>query len=293
MDQRLIVFKEVVERKSFSKTAEALHMSQPAVSQYIASLEKEFGVRLLERSNKFVHLNHAGRIVYSHAQEILRSYERMHILVSDLKNEPAGELKIGASYTIGEYMVPGILGTLKQEYPNILPDVMIANTSRIARRLLNQEIDIGLIEGEYSHPQLTEEAFATDQMYIIAASGESLVKEKRLSPADLENETWIIREEGSGTREMAEAFFQKHQIKPQNLLTFGSTQLIKEAVEAGLGISMLSELTIKKELQLQTLKKLAVQGTPTQRTFSIIRNNHEFQPRSQIVFGQVVQASVV
>src|SRR5690625_4321776 len=106
MDQQLIVFKEVCEQKSFTKAAKVLHMSQPAVSQYIASLENHLGVRLLKRDNKAVLLNKAGEIVYEHAKEIIRQYEQMETLISDIKDEPSGELKIGASYTIGEYVLP-------------------------------------------------------------------------------------------------------------------------------------------------------------------------------------------
>ncbi len=289
MDQHLVVFREVAERKSFSRTAEALHMSQPAVSQYIASLEKELGVRLLERSNKFVEMNKAGEIVYKYAQEILRNYEQMQILVSDLKNDPSGELKIGASYTIGEYLLPKILARLQERYPQIVPEITIGNTDEIGTKLLHHEIDIGLIEGNYSHHQFSEEQFASDQMYIIAGKGTSLQIDGQVSIEDLEKETWIIREEGSGTRKVVEDFLDMHHIKPKRMLTFGSTQTIKEGVESGLGISLLSSLTFAKEIELGRIQKLSVDGTPIQRKFSIIKNYHEFHPKALDVFEKLVK----
>lgn len=289
VDQHLVVFREVAERKSFSRAAEALHMSQPAVSQYIASLEKELGVRLLERNNKFVELNKAGKIAYQYTQQILRSYDQMQMLVSDLKNEPSGELKIGASYTIGEYVLPKILAKLQEEYPNIVPEVSIGNTGEIGFQLLQHEIDIGLIEGDYTHPQFSVLQFDVDKMYIIAANRPSLMIEERISIKDLENETWIIRELGSGTRKVQEEFFKKHDLKPKRILTFGSTQTIKEGVEAGLGICLLSDLTFAKELQLNKVQQLIVDGTPIKRKFSIIKNHHEFHPKALQVFEELVK----
>ncbi|MEC5422887.1 LysR family transcriptional regulator [Virgibacillus sp. C22-A2] len=292
MDQHLVVFVTVADYKNFSRAAEALHMSQPAVSQYIAALEREFEVKLLERNNKSVQVNKAGQIVYQYAKEILRNYERMQILVSDLKNDPSGELKIGASYTIGEYFLPGLLGVLRKRYLKIVPDVTIGNTTEIAQKLLNHQIDIGLVEGDFNHRSILTQHFATDDMYIIAGEGQSLIKQSIVLPKELEKQTWIIREEGSGTRKMVEDFFQKHSIQPLRVLTFGSTQIIKEAVEAGLGISLLSDLTIKKELKLNTISKLLVKDTPVQRKFSIIKNNQEFHTKAMQVFEQVVNTAI-
>lgn len=292
MDQHLNVFKEVAERKSFSKAAEALHMSQPAVSQYIASVEKELGVRLLERNNKYVELNQAGRIVLQYAREIQRNYNQMKLLVSDLNNNPGGELKIGASYTIGEYVLPGMLARLQDKYPAIIPAVTIGNTEDIGNKLVSQEIDIGLVEGTFQHPKVRSEAFATDDMYIISCCRTSSLIEGNISMETLQNRTWIIREEGSGTREMLESFFSTHQLNPSRILTFGSTQTIKEGVEAGLGISLLSDLTFDKELQLNRVKILPVEGMPLRRHFSIIKNQYEFYPKSLKAFEELVKLPI-
>jgi len=292
VNQHLIVFKEVVERRSFSRTAEVLHMSQPAVSQYISSLEKELGVRLLERNNKFVELNKAGKIAYQYTLEILRNYDQMQTLLSDLTNNPSGELKIGASYTIGEYLLPKLLAKLQEKYPKIIPAISIGNTEDIGKKLLNHEIDIGLIEGSFSHQQISIEQFSIDEMYIISSNRANLITNQEVSVHDLENETWIIREEGSGTREMLEDFFKQQNLKPNRILTFGSTQTIKEGVESGLGISLLSELTFKKELELNTIQKLKVNGTPIQRKFSIIKNQHESHSKALHVFETLTKQTI-
>ncbi|RDW15644.1 LysR family transcriptional regulator [Oceanobacillus chungangensis] len=293
MEQQLKIFIEVVERKSFSRAAKSLYMSQPAVSQYIASLEKELGVRLLERSNKFVQVNRAGKIVYQYAKDIIRNYDQMKLLVSDIKNNPSGQLKIGASYTIGEYLLPKILARLQVEFPKIIPSVFIGNTEDIGKKLIHHEIDIGLIEGQFVHPQILSEKFSTDKMYIITGGRQSLKGEVTISNEKLEQQTWIIREQGSGTREVLEDFFKKNHIHPKRVIILGSTQTIKEGVESGLGISLLSELTLNKELQLHTIKKLEVEGTPIQRDFSIIKNHHEFHPKALQTFESLVKSSLV
>ncbi|MFD1849048.1 LysR family transcriptional regulator [Oceanobacillus bengalensis] len=287
MDQHLNVFIQVVENRNFSRAAEALHMSQPAVSQYIQSLEKELGTKLLERTNKYVEVNKAGNIVYQYAKKISRNYEQMRVLVSDLKNKPSGELKIGASYTIGEYLLPQILAQLQFQYPDIIPIVSIGNTEDIGKKLIQHEIDIGLIEGEFSHPQIQAKDFWTDEMYIISSSRQPLLIR---TYKDLEKQTWIIREEGSGTRKMLERFFESYHISPARLITLGSTQIIKEGVESGLGISLLSDLTFKKELELDRIVKLDVEGTPIRRQFFIIKNHHEFHSKAFQVFENLVMS---
>jgi len=289
MDHLLLVFIEVVEKKNFSRAAEELHMTQPSVSQQIQILEKNLGTKLLNRTNKFVELTKAGEIVYSHAKEITGLYKRMSTLVDDLMNEANGLLKIGASYTFGEYVLPHILANLKLKFPNIIPSVLIGNTKEIAQAVLTHHIDVGIVEGEYVHQNLFMETVATDELYIMAGVDHALAKNKVVTIKQLENETWIVREEGSGTREATERLFETLNISPTQLVEFGSTQLIKEAVEAGLGISYLSDLTVKKEKLLNTITLLNVEGTPIKRNFSILTEPVQLQTKSMQVFITLIQ----
>lgn len=288
MDMHLAVFIEVVERRNFTRAAEALHMTQPAVSQYITALETEYGIKLLERTNKSVQVNKAGKIVYLYAKKILKQYEHLELHLSELKNKPSGELMIGASYTIGEYILPQILVQLQNTYPEILPQVVIGNTEEIGKKLLNHKIDIGLIEGAYPHDQLITETFAVDELYIVAGIGGSL-NNKEITDKELRDKTWIIREVGSGTRVITENFLEKRKIKPKQILTFGSTQIIKEAVEANIGISLLSKATIQKELQLGDMQELKVESTPIRRNFSLVKMKQDFYPKVLTVFETLVK----
>lgn len=271
MDQHLEVFIKVVEKENFSKAAEELHMTQPAVSQYIRTLEQSIGTRLLERSNKYVRLNQAGEIVYHHAKEIIALYTRMQSLVDDLTNKASGPIAIGASYTFGEYILPHIIAKMKEQYPDIHPSIRIQNTKEIIELVKKHQLDIGIIEGFFEEDVLNSEVVSKDRMFIVASPRHRLVGEKgKKTFADLEEETWILREEGSGTREAAENLFRRYGFTPKKIMEFGSTQLIKESVEAGLGISLLSSWAIKKELTNGYIGTLRVNGLPFKRNFTIL-----------------------
>ncbi|WP_223593307.1 LysR family transcriptional regulator [Neobacillus bataviensis] len=289
MDQLLTVFISVADKRNFSRAAEELHMTQPAVSQQIQQLEKYIGATLLLRTNKSVQLTKAGEIVYLHAKEITGLYKRMSMLVNELNNEPTGLLKIGASYTFGEYVLPHILAKMKNLYPNIIPSVQIGNTRDIAQAIISHEIDVGIVEGEISNRNLNVKTFSKDLMYIVAGGNHPIFSEEEVTRGQLEQENWIVREEGSGTRDATDKLFQTLQIRPSKLMEFGSTQLIKEAVEAGLGISYLSELTVKKERILGTIQVLNVKGTPIKRNFSIITESAEFQTKSMNLFIKLIE----
>lgn len=291
MDQHLLVFVTVVEKESFSRAAEALHMTQPAVSQYIQVLENTYGVKLLDRNNKFVRLNKAGEIVYFHAKEILGLYTKMQVLMDDLTNRASGSLSIGASYTFGEYVLPHFIAKLHHEFPLIRPSIVIGNTRKIADLVLRHQLDIGIIEGNLESTQLKIDPFADDQMVVVVSAHHRLARlEGEVEASELEKETWLVREVGSGTREATERIIRELSIAPKEMMEFGSTQLIKESVESGLGISFLSHLTIRKELSMGLLKIVRVKGTPLKRDFSIVLQC-AFQTKALEVFVKILRES--
>lgn len=284
MDQHLDVFITVVEKESFSRAAEAHYMTQPAVSQYIRTLEENMGTRLLERNNKYVRLNKAGEIVYYYGKEISGLYTNMQSLVDDLTKVATGTLSIGASYTFGEYMLPRILGQLMKEYPEIEPNVTIGNTAMIAELVATSQLDIGIVEGHFNELHIKKEVFAKDEMVVVASPYHPLIQSEHLvSIQALTNETWIVRERGSGTREAAEKLFKALDMVPAKTFKFSSTQLIKESVEVGLGISLMSKWAIKKELKNNELKIINLKNDPLMRDFSMITKS-EFQTKALEVF---------
>ena len=290
VDQSLVVFVTVVEKKSFTRAADALHMTQPAVSQHVQMLEKNLGTKLLDRSNKYVQLNKAGEIVYHHANEIIGLYMQMQRLVDDTMNKASGNLAIGASYTFGEYVLPHIVAYLQTEYPLIKPKITIANTKRISEWVASRQLDVGIIDGEIHHNDLPMDPFAEDLMYIVATANCPYIKQStQRSIDDLKNEAWILREETSGTREATEKMFSELHFCPKSIMEFGSTQIIKESVEAGLGITLLSHCTIQKEVSLGILKIVDVSGTPFRRNFSLITPSTRFKTKATTVFIDILQ----
>lgn len=284
MDQQLQIFITVAEKKSFSQAAKEHHMTQPAVSQYIRQFEDQFGTRLLERSNKYVRLTKAGEIVFHHGKEILALYGKMQNLCDDLLNQASGTLSIGASYTFGEYVLPRILSNLKRTYPTILPAVTIGNTKTIADLVASHQLDIGIVEGQFEQVKLIKEELAEDEMVVVAPPNHPFAKRAiPLKANELEQEMWIKREIGSGTREAMEQFFERFNISPKQTMSFSSTQPIKESVEAGLGISLLSTWAIQKEVRNGDLCILSVEGLPFLRKFSIITST-PFQTKALEVF---------
>ncbi|EGK13239.1 LysR family transcriptional regulator [Kroppenstedtia eburnea] len=284
MDSHLRVFVTVAEKKNFSRTAEELHMTQPAVSQYIQALERTVGAKLIERNNKFVCLTKAGDIVYHHAKEIMGLYTHMQSLVDDLMQVASGNLSIGASYTFGEYILPHVIARLHGRYPLIQPTVTIGNTTEIAESVADRRLDVGIVEGEFNHERLNTESFAKDWMVIIVPADHPLTRQKEVTVPDLKKENWIVREKGSGTREATEKMFKKLGFTPDHLMEFGSTQLIKESVEAGLGISFLSNWAVRKEESLGTIHLLKMDGTPIPRKFTWITQDTPFQTKALEVF---------
>ncbi|TFE00866.1 LysR family transcriptional regulator [Jeotgalibacillus sp. R-1-5s-1] len=284
MDQQLQIFITVAEQKSFSKAASTLHMTQSAVSQHIRAFEEKMGSRLLERTNKYVRLNQAGEIVLHHAKEMDRLYQHMRRLVDDVTNQASGPLTIGASYTFGEYVLPPIIAKLHQLYPDIQPSVEIGNTAHIADLVSRNHLDIGIVEGHFKQEKsLSTTKHSNDEMVIVASSRHPLAKRKRLGASLLADQLWICREEGSGTREAAEHVFKLLDISPSNMMIFSSTQAIKEAVESGLGVTLLSKWAIKKELARGDLVMLPVKGLPFKREFSIVTAS-SFQTKALQVF---------
>ncbi|HHW36424.1 MAG TPA: LysR family transcriptional regulator [Bacillales bacterium] len=291
MDQQLLVFLKVAEVENFSRAAVELHMTQPAVSQHIQALELRMGTKLLERTNKYVRLNKAGEIVYHHGKKIFQTYQRMNELVNDLVFIGKGEVSIGASYTFGEYILPHIIALLRQEYPLIIPKITIANTHNIAEMIAQQQLDIGIVEGHFKQETLEIEPLAKDNMFIIVSKNHRLSNKTEIQLSELQDETWILREIGSGTREAAEKMFTLCDFTPKEIMEFGSTQIIKESVEAGVGISLLSHWAVRKEVHFESLKLLKVNKEPIIRNFSIIRKNTEFHTKASEVFLETLRKS--
>lgn len=291
MDQSLLAYVTVVEESNFTRAAEKLHISQPAISQHIHTLEQQLEVKLLDRSSRFVRLNKAGEVAYHHAKQILNLYNQMERLIQDLKGEASGPLAIGASFTFGEYVLPHVIAEFRNMYPKITPTISIGNTQTVVSLVARGELDIGIIEGKTIQENGVDvEAFAEDTVVIVASSQHPLAAQETITAEQLAAEQWIVREPGSGTREITDVVLKKNDIQPKSLVEYNSTQIIKESVLAGLGLSILSKWVIRKELSGNTLCEIPFTDAPIERNFSVVLRKSDFQTKATLLFRQFLFA---
>ena len=269
---RLKVFRTVAEKLNFRQAAESLYLTQPAVTLQIKALEEELGVQLFSRSGDRIALTEAGKKLFSYARRMAALASAAHAEIGKMKGEERGELSIGASTTIAQYVLPRLLGEFRRTNPGIGLSVLGANTARIVAGVLDGSLALGLIEGPSLRRDLKTEQFLADEIGVIAARQHEWVGHT-ISAHQLSKEKLILREDGSGTRRVVEAALRRAgvRLKPANLaMVLDSTEAIKSAVEAGLGIGFVPRRAIQKEIKLGTLAELTVEGMKIERHFSIV-----------------------
>lgn len=247
--RKLSVFAKVAETGQVTKAGEVLYMSQPAVSMALAELEASAGGPLFLRQGRRLLLNDRGRLLLEPAQEILRNVANFENLLEESDREPRGLLRIGASTTIGNYLLPSLIARFSELYPGAKASLQVGNTQQIEIALEQGEIDLGLIEGPSHAALLKTMPWRDDELVVIAGNEYPMSKEKSVSADMLANAAWIMREPGSGTREVFEAALSGRVNSFHISLELGHTEAIKKAVEAGLGISCLSRLAVQRELE--------------------------------------------
>lgn len=281
-DRRLRVFHTVAKLLSFTKAAEALHMTQPAVTFQVRQLEEYFNTRLFDRTHNKVNLTAAGEKVSEFAERIFDLYAEMENSVRDLTGEISGALTIGASTTIAEYMLPALLGEFKNRYPDINLRLKVSNSDGVVSMVEHNVIDLGVVEAPVSNKNLIVEICHEDQLVVVAAPEHELVKRaSKVTAADIKEYPFVCREEGSGTREVIMQYLADEGVTAAEMnfsFELGSPEALKGAVEAGMGISILSRSTIEKELKLNTLAELQL-DPPLSRPFSFVRQRQKFRVR--------------
>ncbi|AIQ47085.1 LysR family transcriptional regulator [Paenibacillus sp. FSL R7-0273] len=271
----LRVFVTVAEQRHFSRAGELLNLSQPGVSLHIRNLENELGSKLLHRSPKAVRLTEAGAVLFKHAKQILAHYEEAAQEIRLLRDEVTGSLNLGASFTIGEYILPGRLADYAGQYPQVDLQVTIGNTEEIIAAVKSNRIDIGFIEGETSDSELDIIPYMKDEMIVAAAKGHPLTAALAVDNEMLQDQVWVLREPGSGTRAYSDHFLQEAQLSARRSYVFNSSQGVKEAVAAGLGITLLSRWIVRKELAGGEISELRIRQRLPEREFLIIRRKEE------------------
>ena len=285
-DRRLQVFYTVARHLSFTKAAEQLFMTQPAVTFQIKQLEEQFSARLFERSHGKIALTPAGRLVMDYAGRILGLSEEMETRVAELNGTMSGPLLLGASTTIAEFILPRILGEFKVEHPQVHTHLTVGNSEMIESRVADHALDLGLIESPSHLPALATEVCCEDELVLICQPVHRFAKAAAVKAQDLAGEPFVSRELGSGTREFMDQYLRSCGVAPEDLnvvMELGSPEAIKGVVETGLGVSIVSHATVVKELKLGTLA--AVRLAPRLiRTFSIVQSREKFRSRLLTTF---------
>lgn len=272
--RHLKIFVTVCEQMNMTSAAKALFMSQSAVSQAIAELEKFYGVRLLDRMPKKLFLTPAGEALLGYARRMLRMNEEIEKSMKTLAD--GGTVRIGASVTVGSTVLPGLVLRYQRENPEVKVEVFEDNTRQIEKRLLSDISDIGLVEGEVTSPELVSRPFLEDELVLICGGRHRFAARSSVKPEELEREPFIIREEGSGTRQTFEKAMKQLGVSYQAAWTCNNADTIRTAVAAGLGISVISLRAVEAEVKNGVLFAKKVDGVRFVRQFKVVVHKNKY-----------------
>lgn len=287
--KQLQVFAETARFGNISRAASFLNLSQSAASNALKEFENQYDTRLFDRIGKRLKLNETGTSIRPLVEELLAQAQTLE---SQLSMQSAlGELKVGATLTIGNYLTANLMVQFLTDHANAKLDLQVANTATIAQRVLNYQLDMGLIEGEVNHPDLHTQAWRDDRLVIFAAADHPLANKADISSKDLRRTPWILREQGSGTRQVFERGMAELFPQLNILLELDQTQAIKQAVKSGLGIGCLSEITLSESFQNGSLVPLHFPEADFSRRFYVLRHKQKYLSNAMKLWLECVHAN--
>lgn len=272
--RHLKIFVTVCETGSTTAAGEKLHIAQPSISLAISELEDYYGIKLFDRIAKRLYITEAGKKFLQYATHIVGLFEEME---REIKNfDATGIIRIGASITIGNYLLPGYITRFKKIHPQMDVKVIIDNSEKIQQYILSNQIDIGLIEGIVYSPYIAEHKFRDDELVMVCGNAHPFANQKNVEISKLQNESFILRESGSAGREIFDSTMTSLGIKILPAWESTSTQAIIRAVQANLGISVLPYLLVKDSLNRKEISQFQIDGIRFQRSFSVIYHQNKF-----------------
>lgn len=299
--EQLRIFLAVAQFLHFTRAAEALYITQPAVSAAIQNLEVEHGVKLFHRIGRHIEITDAGKLLQAEAQKIIDQVTLAKQGLRELNNLQRGELKLGSSLTVGNYWLPNKISQFKRQYPGIIFNCTLANAEEICAGTAAGLFDFGLVTGDVKpslQNQLQQEIVGSDRLQVVVGKSHDWFGRTEISPAELLTTAWVMREAGSGAQQMFEQALQNWGINPEKLdivLVFNSSEMVKAVVEGGIGAAALPELMISKELQLSTLNavKIVAQQEPREKLEIVqpiwkLKNKQRFQTRLASTFEEIL-----
>jgi DNA-binding transcriptional LysR family regulator len=289
ISQRIRVFQAVSTHMSFSRAAEELSMSQPGVSFHIRALEKEHGAELFERVGKRLYLTDSGRTLSAYAQRLMLMEQEARVALQELKGLESGLLVVGASATIGIYLLPEVVGEFRKRHPGIKVSLRVGNKRHTVERLVDNELDFGLVAGPVTNPSLIAEPYLDDELVVIVSPAHRFSQEKLVHPGELRRETFLVRESGSGTQELMEERLSQLGIEPADTMQLGSTEAIKQAVAANLGISIASRYSVEAELESGRIYAANVPALKMQRRLLLMHHKDKRLSKTAVAFRLLLQ----
>ncbi len=283
--RHLRVFLAVCESGTTVAAAEALRISQPSVSAAVTELERFYGVRLFDRIGKRLHLTDAGSRFRQYALHVVSLFDQMEREVRD--SETMGVLRVGSSITIGKELLPGFLTRLKERYPALRAEVVVNNSDHVERAVLENEIDIGFVEGATRHEAIYREAFYRDRLVFLCHPGHAFAGKRGVPPEALAGEDFLYREKGSAGRELADGLLAARGVEIRPLWQSISTQTIVSAVRAGLGVAVLPYLLVRDALGRGEVAAFEVEGIAPERSFAIIRHRNKYVTRGMQALEEI------
>lgn len=282
---QLRVFASVFKNRSFSKASEELHLTQPTISDHVKSLENELDCKLFDRLGRTIIPTKEAEILYSHALEIIEKAHTLKEAINQTKKEIKGELIIGASTIPGTYLLPSIMAAFQRKHPSVSFQILISDSRGIIDRISKHELLLGIVGAKLGNEHVTYIPFVEDELIVV--SSPSLVKNNKMTLKELIKFPLVLREEGSGTRRETEKILENRRISLDKVNIagiFGSTDAIKQAVKAGLGVSILSRLSVTDELKHSILKEIKLTDIQMRREFYIVTHQKRTLPLLHTIF---------
>lgn len=278
---QLKVFASVFRNRSFSKASEELYLTQPTISDHIRSLEEDFCCKLFDRVGRTIIPTKEADALYSHAVEIIEKAHGLKDIISRLKKDAAGELIIGASTLPATYLMPALIASFQKKHPAVFFQIIVVDSREVVDRVSRHELLLGIAGSKLTNPQVNFIPFMDDELIVI--SPPSLIEKTDIKLGELIKFPMILREEGSGTRKESERILENKGVCPDSIKVagiFGSTDAVKEAVKAGLGISIVSRLSVRDELKIGSIKEVKLAGIEMKRKFYLVTHKKRTLPLS-------------
>ena len=286
------VFVTAAEEMNFSRTAQRLSLSQSAISQNIRSLEQEYNVELFIRRGRSVSLSETGQAILPMARELLNTSRLFEDTLSSIDGEVCGLINIGCSTTSGKYLLPNMVATFRNLYPQVRANINVTGRKSVINRLLEEQFCMGVLSKKIEHSQLEYQPFYEDRVVLIVPPDHPWGEYGKAMPSDILDQPLILREKTAGTREVMHEGLQAHGITPDMLnvvMEVGNAEAIEIAVEEGIGISFISELAAARPLSQGRIKKVEIEGLTLQRTLYMARHIPMAFTRAQSLFWEFVK----